>query len=1060
VPLCSKCGQDNPDIARFCLACGTELAPAESERREVRKVVTVLFADVTGSTALGERLDPESLRHVMSRYFDAMRAVIERHGGTVEKFIGDAVMAVFGIPVLHEDDALRALRAAAEATTALSDLNEELSRDYGTILEARIGVNTGEVVTGTEERLATGDAVNVAARLEQSAEPGEVLVGQGTYRLARDAVVVEPVEPLTLKGKSDLVAAYRLVSVTPGVEGVIRRQDSPLVGRTGELELLRQAMERVIREQGCHLFTVLGPAGIGKTRMVEEFLASLGEGAAMIRGRCLPYGEGITYWPVAEAIRGVAGITDDDRPEAARAKVEALVAGESDAPRIVEQVAGVLGLTSGSGAADEVPWAVRKLLEAVARNRPAVVVIDDAHWAETALLDLVEHIADWTRDAPILLFCLARQELLDQRPGWGGGKVNATSILLEALSLEETEELVANLLGEATLDESSKRRIAEASEGNPLFAEQLVAMLIDDGTLRRNNGRWLPSTDLSTVSVPPTIQALLSARLDRLGTEERQVMERASVIGRVFYPGAVIELSPDPARAGILGHLMTLVRKELIRPDRTTFGGEEAMRFRHLFVRDAAYEAMPKQIRAELHERFAKWLEAAAGARAVEYEEILGYHLEQAYRYRTELGPLDDESRRLGEDAAERLIASGRRAQARGDVRATSNLLGRAVELLPANAPERGPILVDLAVATAESGGYASTYRLLDEAIESATSVGDRATETSARLELAFVRLTGEGAPQIEFASVAERAVETFTALGGDRRLARALFLQGLVRFWVGSSAEGQVSVELAMDRARSAGDQRTMEDALSWFSVLVLFGHIPVDEGERRAREMEAEAGSKYAQSFIGGILAYVEASRGNFDEARRHIGVWEETVRDLGMEVHLAAAHPFAEIYRHWGGWQDIVDRLGPGMERLDRMGEKGYLSTTAAYLAEALYHLGRYDEAERHTMRTRDDSAADDVSPQSMWRTIQAMILARRGEFEEAERLGREGVEIAEATDYHPLRGDAKLNLAEVYRLAGRTDDARTAALEAAERYELKGNRVLAERARSFIAGLGEE
>ena len=369
---CPRCGQDNPEIARFCLACGAELAPAAGEAREVRKTVTVVFTDVTGSTSLGERLDPESLRRVMTRYFDEMRAVLERHGGTVEKFIGDAVMAVFGIPQLHEDDALRAIRAASDMRDALAVLNEELQRDRGVTIAVRTGVNTGPVVAGdpsNEQALVTGDAVNVAARLEQAAQAGEILIGEPTYRLTRDAVEAEPVDPLSLKGKADTVPAYRLLSVAPGVEGVARRLDSPLVGRAGELLLLRQALGRVTRERGCHLFTLLGSAGIGKTRLVEEFLAEVevGEGAVVLRGRSLPYGEGITFWPVAEAVRGTAGIADHDSPSEARAKIARLIEGEPEAARIEERVAQVMGLSEASGSPEETPWAVRKLLEAVAR---------------------------------------------------------------------------------------------------------------------------------------------------------------------------------------------------------------------------------------------------------------------------------------------------------------------------------------------------------------------------------------------------------------------------------------------------------------------------------------------------------------------------------------------------------------------------------------------------------------------------------------------------------------------------------------------------------------------
>jgi class 3 adenylate cyclase len=647
---CESCGRENPDDARFCNACGTPLPAEAAPAREVRKTVTVLFADVVGSTPLGERLDPESLRRVMARYFETARGCLERHGGTVEKFIGDAVMAVFGVPVVHEDDALRCVRAAAELRDEIAALNAELERDFGVSLRVRIGVNTGQVVTGTgtEERLATGDAVNLAARFEQAAQPGEVLVGEQTLRLVRDAVDAEAVEPLALKGKEQPVAAFRLLGVRAGEAGVQRRMDAPLVGRGAELTELRQGFDRAVRERRAVLVTLLGPAGIGKSRLVHELLDQVGADATVLWSRCLPYGEGITYWPLAEMLRET--IQDD-----VRARAVTLVDGEPDAERIADRLAASVG--SGGVAAEEIAWAARKLFEHLARARPLVVVVDDLHWAEPTFLDLVDHVSDLSRDAPILLLCLARPELLELRTGWSGGKLNAATLLLEPLSDAESEELIERLLAGSELPADVSTRIADAAEGNPLFVEQMLALVAEDGAR-------------ADVVVPPTIQALLAARLDRLGREERAVMERASVEGKVFHRGAVAELVPSPLRTEVPARLVALVRKELIRPDRSAFVGDEAFRFRHLLIRDAAYEALSKQERAELHERFAAWLEQAAGERAGEYDEILGYHLEQAFRYWLELGPIPTGAAALARRAASKLAASGRAALARRDASA------------------------------------------------------------------------------------------------------------------------------------------------------------------------------------------------------------------------------------------------------------------------------------------------------------------------------------------------------------------------------------------------------
>jgi class 3 adenylate cyclase len=578
---CASCGHANADDARFCSACGMPLTTAEPAR-EQRKVVTVLFCDLVGSTALGESTDPEALRARMRRYFEDLRTIIERHGGSVEKFVGDAVMAVFGIPTAHEDDALRAVRAASEMQAAIAQH----------VLEARIGINTGEVVVGGEgETLVTGDAVNVAARLEQAAASGEILIGSETRLLVRDAVRADAVEPRTLKGKSEPVEAFRLIEVIGDAAPLARHLDTPLVGRESERDRLWRDFEDAAGKRTCRLFTLLGPAGIGKSRLVADFLERVGDSADVLRGRCLSYGEGITYWPLVEMLIAI-GVEPDT----------------------------IIGTSP-----PETQLAFRRLLEARAGERPQVVVIDDLQWAEQVFIDLVEHVADLSRDAPIFLLCIARTELLDIRPGWGGGKLNATSLLLEPLGAEECAELMELLVEDAPLDAELRERITTASAGNPLYVEEMLAMVREHG----GDGE---------IAVPPTIHALLQARIDSLDGDVRVVMERGSVEGEVFHRGAVAELTPDPVRPSVASHLATLVRKELIRSMAPQFPEDEGFRFRHLLIRDAAYESLPKSTRAELHERFAAWL---SNHDLVERDEIVGYHLEQAHRYLFELNPGD-----------------------------------------------------------------------------------------------------------------------------------------------------------------------------------------------------------------------------------------------------------------------------------------------------------------------------------------------------------------------------------------------------------------------------------
>ena len=719
---CSSCGQENPDGFRFCGACGTPLA-GDAPAREVRKTVTVLLCDVSGSTAMGERLDPESTRRVMARYFDAMREAIERHGGRVEKFIGDAVMAVFGIPVVHEDDALRAVRATADMRGALAELNEELERDRGVRIESRIGVNTGEVVTGEGDTLATGDAVNVAARLEQAAAPGEILLGEPTYRLVRDAVTAEPVEPLTAKGKSAPVPAFRLTGLVEGAEFIPRRLDSPLVGRENGLAQLQRAFDHAVSERVAYQFTLLGAAGIGKSRLVQELRDRVD--ARWLSGHCLPYGEGITYWPLSE----------------------------------IEPLSSELDFGANR---DEIALEARRIFERLARERPLVVVFDDLQWAEPTFLDLIDHVTDLARDAPMLVVCVARPELLDLRPGWGGGKLNATTMLLEALTDAESAQLVDNLLP-ARLDPETTEQIAAAAEGNPLFLEEMLAM-VGEG----RDGR---------LGIPPTIQALLAARLDGLPPDERTTIECAAIQGQEFRHDAIVGCVPGVVAGRLAEIHQSLVRKDLIRPT-----GEETFRFKHLLLRDAAYEALPKEQRAALHERFAEWLETAAPEPA----ELRGYHLEQAYRYRAELGPVTERAQQLARRAATLLAAAGRRADARSDVHATINLLDRAVRLLPDGDREAVALYPDLGAALAEGGDFQRPKELY----RAAEKLGDEATASLARVRRLWLELL-RGGPQADAVGPLEAAIAEAERLGEETIVAEALLRLAVLHTWLGDYERG-----------------------------------------------------------------------------------------------------------------------------------------------------------------------------------------------------------------------------------------------------------------------------
>lgn len=972
---CAGCGHDNGAAARFCESCGAALGGGSGERR---KVVSVLFCDVVGSTALGESTDPEALRALLAGYFDRMRGIVELHGGSVEKFIGDAVMAVFGVPAVHEDDALRACRAAVEMREAFPELG----------IEGRIGVCTGEVVTGTEERLATGDALNVAARLQQVALPGEVLIAEATHRLAGDAIDAVPVEPLVLKGKSEPVAAFRLLAAHAAPE---RRNDAVFVGRERELALLGEAWERAVTEQRCELVTVVGEPGIGKSRLAAEALGSVE--ARVLRGRCLPYGAGITYWPVVEVIKQLDVLPSDHAAAGA--------------------IRSVLGESEAGTSAEEIGWAFRKLLE---EQAPLVVVFDDMQWGEETFLDLIEHVALLSSGAPILLVCMARPELLDSRPTW------PVTLRLEPLGSEDAARLIgADVPGELAV------RIAAAAAGNPLFIGEMLAMTQHDG---------------SDVAVPQSLKALLSARLDRLDPAERRVLERGSVEGEVFHRGAVQALAPEEPQ--VTPRLAALVRRQLIQPDRAQFAGEDGFRFRHLLIRDTAYDALPKSARAELHERFAGWLEPR-GDDLVELDEILGYHLEQATLYKQELGQPDTH---LADRASERLAAAGRRALRRGDELAAAQLLERALEL---TRPARLDVVLELDLAQALFRDSPKAAAVADAAAERARADGDETAEALARVRAAYSRTFFVANPAIdELEALARKALPL---------LEQAEDHAGLVHVW-DALAYGVANWRLrfedyahaseqALRHARLAGQRRS--DLVLLENALV-YGPRPADEALRTLDALLPENPHPKLLIYRAWLLTMLARTEEASQVAGQAGQRWRELTGDdwvdflLGDIAVTAGEHENATVYHR---------RF---CELMEARGQRALLSTYAPRLGRSLCALGRYDEAEPLAQlgRTLDETGQDTLS-QTLWRQVQALVHASRGEHVEAETLAREAVAITEPTDALNIQGEALCALAEVLHAADRSNESRATLAQALERYERKMNLAQAAQTRARLADL---
>ena len=1055
---CPACRVDNPDGARFCAECGAPLRPAAAVR-EVRKVVTVVFADVTGSTVLGEQLDPETMRAIMGRYFAMMKAVIERHGGTVEKFIGDAVMAVFGIPVVHEDDALRAVRAAADIGTELAALNAELGASRGLAIQFRTGVNTGEVVAGdpvTGQTLVTGDTVNTAARLEQAAPPGAVFLGGLTWSLVRDAVEVEPVEPIAAKGKALPLVAYRLVAVRPGEAGRRRRLDAPLVGRERELARLEEAFRHAVADRAAGLVTLLGPAGVGKSRLVAEFVAGLDGEAVVLRGHCLPYGDGITYWPIGEIVRSAARIDEADGSGAAREKLRGLFGDAQDGDLLAARVGSAIGLSSDAAPQEEIFWAIRKLLEHLARERTLVVVVEDIHWAEPTLLDLLEYIVDWSREAPILLVCPARPELLDERTGWGAAKPNRTTVLLESLPADATGRLIASLPGGAALPGPVVERIQAAAEGNPLYLEELLAMLVDDGLLvEAPDGSWQADTDLAAVRVPASISALLAARLEQLEPAERAVAERGSVVGRVFEAAAVSELADEVLRPAVGRSLLALVRKELVRPDRSELSPGDAFRFRHILIRDAAYAALPKSERAELHERFAVWLERTAGERMAEIEEIVAHHLDAAYRYRVELGERSDAIQRLGRGAAARYVAAAQRIRDRGDYTAAAALL-RAVERLPPASPEEGAqVKLDLGNALMQTGRSSEARVRAEEALETATQLDDPRLAARARVLRLQISIQDGSLTDLDPQAAAEAAValEDAQRSGDPMALTEAYQTLGMQAYMGGNAETSRDFTRLAIEQAWASGDISVALQTETNSLVEDLVGWTPAGEVLARTRTLlDSAATYPTVRADILRILAVLEAMVGRPDEASAHA---TESVR-IADELGLPAAAIQIRGDKSW------VDRLAGDLLAAERelrtalaaattTGDRTMTSWAACRLAQVLMEQGRLDDAEPYL---EEGERVDIVMNRSRVLGARARLQAVRGQ-PDAASLVSQLVDMLGTLEFPNIRVDGYIDAAEATAALGDRAVAVGYANEALRLAEDKGNVVRARQIRAIIA-----
>lgn len=1005
--------------------------------REQRKVVTVLFADVVGSTALAAHSDPEVVRSMMARYFKRIVEVSEAYGGTVEKFAGDAAMVVFGIPAVHDDDAERAVRAALEI------------RDGTAEVAVRVGVNTGEAVTAARDDrqfMVSGDAVNVAARLQQGAEAGEVIVGPLTHQLTRNVIEYEAREPVTAKGKPEPLVAFRALrprSHVPaqarGVEGL----QAALVGRDRELRLLLDTFARTSTDRRPHLFTLVGSAGVGKSRLVSEALSTLGgSGARVLRGRCLPYGRGVTYWPVMEMVMTDTGISRADEHDAALAKLDGwldiLLTDDPQRPAIRSRLAVMMGLlTPAVGMPDtladrvdkEIGWGIRHYLDAIARRGPLILVVDDLQWAEPPVVETFEQLAERSSDVPMLLICIARPEFLETRRDWAAGKPNSTTITLDPLTRDETGTLISRLLEIEALPTDLRTEIIERSAGTPLFCEEFIQMLIDEGRLIRDGASWRATGQMSEIQVPHSIQAVLAARLDSLPDGEKNVLQAASVVGARFDIAQVKDLTggADPE-----GSLESLRRKGLVTGGDGT--GDE-MSFRHILIRDAAYAALPKSERAALHDRFGTSLEREAGD-AQPLTEILAHHAERALTISIELGIdgdlLDHRARR----ALVWSLAAGDRASTRRDLPTLDAALRTAREA-SSHLPDGGGLQshARLALLEAERLMITADYPAAAEATAAAASLAEEAGLPSvvakARLSEAWIANWAGMGNLEEFDSIVERAVDACRKahdLSGEIE-ARHVATNHL---WAtGDLHEFVETNEGLLAQARSIGD---MAHAAA---ILVRLSPAEAMRGDQAAAERHLAEAEGLATTLgfrnIGLGALMQRAGRfqimGDLDAAERTHREFLEAAEDAGAVQYLVSAHRHLSrdlLYQHRAA--EAAIELDRALELSETSGETWNRSEVLGLRARAALLLGDIEAAESFIDRAVNSLRGQDVTAISEVYTHLGLIRAAQRRMPEAEAAHRRGLDVLAQTDYNWLKVEATLELVMVLIKRGALEEAR--------------------------------
>lgn len=1033
---CPSCGRANPAEASFCMGCGGPLG-ATATAHETRKTVTALFCDLVGSTELGATHDPEVLRDALEAYFDLARSTVERHGGRVEKFIGDAVSAVFGLPVAHEDDALRAVRAGLEIQSGLF----RLATTSRVPLSARVGIDTGEVLAPGTGRPLIGDAMNTASRLQSTAAPGTVVIGEATRRLVRERIVAERLESVVLKGKPEPVVAYRVV----GMASPFVRAETPLVGRTRQLRMLSEALDDVTDGGAPVLVTVLAPPGVGKSRLATAFAEAVVDRATVLISQTPSYGDGVTFAPLVELLAQAAGLPSGDADDVA-AGLRGRLTGQADGGAVADRLAQLLGVGEARGA--DAAWAVRRLLEVLAGSRPLVVILEDVHWCEPPMLDLVDAVIERIH-GHVLFLCLARPELLEQRPGWAAGNPRATTTTLPPLSRDETQRVAELLIGDDA-PESVVDLICDTAEGNPLYLEQLTAMLQDQGLLR--DGRWQGGVDVE-LEIPQTLRSLLAARIDRLDPRARLLLERASVEGRRFRTGAVQALAPElePGVADTL--IAALDRSGLVQPEDEVRG---RWRFAHALIFEATYRGLPKALRAELHERLADWM-AVEDADQADVDESVARHLERALHLHRELGARDARTAVLSERAGERFAAAGSHAFDALDYITASDLLDRAVSLLPVSSPRRLDLLPDLGAALADSGRYAESDARLAAGLDEARAAGSERGALRATVQL-ISNLIYHSTTEDEVESAMGEALAALATFGDENDevgLAEAALAADNLCYLRGRMAEAQHWCSEAIRFGLVAGLPRLVTLAAGDLFGIAVLGPHPFDELGRTARELLAR-GDPISASVGHALEAASALAAGDEPRFREHEARRLDVLDRHGLSW-LAAVHgmemSFVEI--SVGRFEAAESRLRDAREILLAAGNVWYTAIADGFLCEAVAGQDRPEELLRLADAWSTGIPVWDRDSQIKREIILARCRLIEGKLDEAEALARSGLLLAEQSDAVHEQVGSHLALADVLDAQGRDAEALAARVVALERLRAKRNLAAAARVEELVA-----